>query len=571
MPGKIFVNYRRDDAPGDARGVRDAVAAKLGKANVFMDVDNLLVGQRFDIELAKALDNCDMLIAIIGPRWMELLRARQVSGERDYVREEIAAALKRGIVVIPVRVGREGQMPPLPRPEELPEDVRDLVLYQKHDVTHEKFGRDAADLIEAIKAVRKAQAGAPGSEWGKSIIVAGAIAIGVGLMAVVIQLPSSPSMGPGNPTPQSFDPGSRPGTDVATTEDKARASQLPASPAANPAPPGIGGEPPAPKRRVTVKPDVIERIAEQGRQEAEADRQRIASIAAEVDRKAAEAAARLDAEEAARRDPALSVKPGSGQSFKDKLANGKPCSVCPEMVVAPSGSFTMGSPSSEEGRSSDEEPLHKVTIAKPFAVGRYAVTFDEWDACVADGGCKTRPSDQGWGRGRRPVINVSWDDVTKEFLPWLNKKTGKTYRLLSEAEREYVTRAGTTTPFWWGSSISTDKANYDGTFTYAGSAKGEYRQKTMPVDSFASNPWGLYQVHGNVWEWTEDCEHDSYKGAPTDGSAWTTACTNDGRRVVRGGSWNLLPQGLRSALRYGGTADVRDGSIGFRVGRTLTP
>src|SRR5262245_16191626 len=132
MAGKIFVNYRRDDAPGDARGIRDGLAAKFGKNSIFMDVDNLLVGQRFDAKLADALDACDVLVAVIGPRWMELLRARGASGERDYVREEIAAALKRRIVVIPVRVGREGAMPAMPRSDDLPEDIRELVLYQKH-------------------------------------------------------------------------------------------------------------------------------------------------------------------------------------------------------------------------------------------------------------------------------------------------------------------------------------------------------------------------------------------------------------------------------------------------------
>ncbi len=142
----------------------------------------------------------------------------------------------------------------------------------------------------------------------------------------------------------------------------------------------------------------------------------------------------------------LCVKPGSGQSFRD-------CPDCPEMVIAPSGSFLMGSPSDELKRYDDEGPQHKVTIAEPFAVGKFAVTFAEWDACVAAGGCGGyQPKDEGWGRGDRPVINVSWDDA-KAYASWLSKETGKTYRLLSEAEREYVARAATTTSFWSGSSI----------------------------------------------------------------------------------------------------------------------
>jgi formylglycine-generating enzyme required for sulfatase activity len=244
------------------------------------------------------------------------------------------------------------------------------------------------------------------------------------------------------------------------------------------------------------------------------------------------------------------------------------CDQCPEMVVVPAGSFTMGSPSSEPERTNAEGPQHKVTIAKPFAVGRFSVTFDEWDACVAEGSCNNyKPSDAGWGRGRRPVINVSWDDA-KSYVTWLSRKTGKSYRLLSESEREYVTRAGTTTPFWWGSSISTNQANYDGNYTYGSGAKGEYRRRTLPVDSFERNPWGLYQVHGNVWEWTEDCYHDNYDGAPSDGSAWTSGeCKY---RVLRGGSWLNYPRNLRAADRYWFTSAYRYGNYGFRLERTLS-
>jgi formylglycine-generating enzyme required for sulfatase activity len=243
------------------------------------------------------------------------------------------------------------------------------------------------------------------------------------------------------------------------------------------------------------------------------------------------------------------------------------CANCPEMVVVPAGSFSMGSPDNEEQRNTNEGPQHLVTIAKPFAVGRFAVTFDEWDACVAAGGCNGyNPPDQGWGRGRRPVINVSWTDA-KAYVAWLSGTTEKRYRLLSEAEREYVARAGTTTPFWWGSSITTQEANYNGNYTYAGGAKGEYQQRTLPVESFRPNPWGLYQVHGNVWEWVEDCWHDSYAGTPEDGAAFATV---DCRiRVVRGGSWFNVPRLLRAAFRFG-NAD-RGNRFGFRVGRTLTP
>jgi formylglycine-generating enzyme required for sulfatase activity len=263
---------------------------------------------------------------------------------------------------------------------------------------------------------------------------------------------------------------------------------------------------------------------------------------------------------------ALSLQQERALQPKDTF---KECQNCPEMVVVPAGAFTMGSPASEEGRSNDEGPQRKVTFANPFAVGKFALTFDEWDACVADGGCNGyRPDDNGWGRGRQPVINVSWDDA-KAYVAWLAKKTRKSYRLLTEAEREYAARAGTTTPFWWGSSISTGQANYDGNYTYGNGVKGEFRERTTQVGSFVPNPWGLYQVHGNVWDWTEDCYHDSYNGAPANGAAWTSGDCS--RHVRRGGSWYLYPYYLRSASRDGHPASDQDSYTGLRVGRTLAP
>ena len=265
-------------------------------------------------------------------------------------------------------------------------------------------------------------------------------------------------------------------------------------------------------------------------------------------------------------EPVVRAASPSRDAFKD-------CDKCPEMVVVPAGSFTMGSPDNERDRRYQEGPQHRVTFDRAFAAGKFAVTFDEWDECVDDGGCSGyRPVDQGWGRGRRPVINVSWNDA-KAYVAWLSRKTGKTYRLLSEAEREYVTRAGTSTPFWWGSDITTINANYDPRRSHDtnGGTEESYRQKTEPVDSFEPNPWGLYQVHGNVWEWTEDCYHGGYNGAPTDGSAWTTE--DCGLRVLRGGSWNFSPSYLRAAYRLSGAPDNQDfgNAVGFRVGRTLTP
>ena len=256
------------------------------------------------------------------------------------------------------------------------------------------------------------------------------------------------------------------------------------------------------------------------------------------------------------------IKPGSGESFKD-------CADCPEMVIVPAGSFMMGSRKDEPERANREGPQHEVTIAKPFAVGRFAVTFAEWDACLAANGCSGyKPRDEGWGRGNLPVINVNLDDA-KAYVAWLSKKTGQRYRLLSEAEFEYVARAGTTTPFWWGTSMTPEQANYNSNNVYAGGgSKGVHRAGTVPVKSFEANPWGLYQVHGNVWNWVEDCWHDTYEGAPGDGSAWTTEECK--RRVIRGGSWLSDPALLRAASRVlVNLPKGRSSDYGFRVARTL--
>ena len=236
------------------------------------------------------------------------------------------------------------------------------------------------------------------------------------------------------------------------------------------------------------------------------------------------------------------------------------------MVVIPAGSFMMGSPTSEKLRFRSEGPQHRVTIPGAFALGKYEVTFAEWDACVRAGGCSHRPEDKGWGRGNRPVMNVSWDDA-KQYVRWLARKTGRDYRLPSEAEWEYAARAGTTTVFHFGDRISPSQANYDGNYSYNGGAKGRYRERTVAVGSFPANAFGLHDVHGNVWEWVEDCYHSSYEGAPRDGSAWTTGeCS---RRVLRGGSWFSKPRDLRAAYRTDCGTGIRGCGYGFRAAKTL--
>jgi formylglycine-generating enzyme required for sulfatase activity len=236
----------------------------------------------------------------------------------------------------------------------------------------------------------------------------------------------------------------------------------------------------------------------------------------------------------------------AGDTFRD-------CSDCTELVVVPAGSFDMGSPAEYEN------PVHRVTIAKPFAIGRYEVTFDEWDKCVDEGGCKYRPEDRDWGRGKRPAVNLSWLDA-KTFTTWLSQKTGQTYRLPSEAEWEYAARGGANSPYWWGRDVGTRQANCRDCNTGEG-------QKTSPVGSYKANGFGLHDTAGNVAEWVEDCWNDNYRGAPNNGSAWAAGQCR--LRGLRGGSFDSQAKNLRSTSRFRYDSDVRYVANGFRVVREL--
>ncbi|MGD1036459.1 MAG: SUMF1/EgtB/PvdO family nonheme iron enzyme [Roseiarcus sp.] len=233
--------------------------------------------------------------------------------------------------------------------------------------------------------------------------------------------------------------------------------------------------------------------------------------------------------------------------------------VCPEMIVIPAGAFTMGSPTSEPDRKADEGPQRQVVIAKPFAVSIYDVTFDDWDACVKVGGCPDY-SDGGMGRGRKPMVHVTWDDA-QNYVAWFSLMTGAPYRLLSEAEWEYAARAGTTTPYYWGAEIGKGNANC----VTCGSAWDD--QQTSPVGSFAANKFGLYDMAGDAWQWTQDCYRADYNGAPADGSAWTNEPCWD--RVARGGAYEARYVFLRSATRLRIDGGDRDSDVGFRIARTL--
>ncbi|MCC5897356.1 MAG: formylglycine-generating enzyme family protein [Phormidium sp. BM_Day4_Bin.17] len=258
-----------------------------------------------------------------------------------------------------------------------------------------------------------------------------------------------------------------------------------------------------------------------------------------------------------------------GRYWREPLGNGADL----EMVLVPGGEFWMGSPEDELDRYDDEGPRHRVRVPT-FLMGKYPVTQAQWRAVAALPQVEQalKPDPSRFKGANRPVEQVSWDDAV-EFCRRLSQHSGRNYRLPSEAEWEYACRAGTSTPFHFGETITTDLANYRGTDnkerdwsgSYGPGPKGEYREQTTEVGSFLANGFGLYDMHGNVWEWCADDWHDNYEGAPNDASAWVNENRTETQKVLRGGSWYNNPRICRSAIRNSNSPDFADNSFGFRV------
>jgi formylglycine-generating enzyme required for sulfatase activity len=301
---------------------------------------------------------------------------------------------------------------------------------------------------------------------------------------------------------------------------------------------------------------------------------------------------RSTAQDGRRGDPALFVRPGSSQSFRDSTADGLPCAICPEMVVVPSGKFAMGSGTSAD--SSNDGPQHNVTVARPFAVAKFSVTRGEFQAFINEtkyapkDGCKVLGKlwelerDRSWRSpgfvqdSRHPVVCIDWNDA-KAFVSWLSKKTAKPYRLLTEAEWEYAARTGTTTQYHFGDNDS-DYCRYGNGPDQSLKTKfpnlpvlpcDDGHVYTAPVGSFPPNAFGLYDMYGNTMQWVEDCANFGYKGAPSNGSPWTSGDCK--QHMERGGSWSFLLMFLTASARMGIPADSRFDTLGFRVARSLTP
>jgi formylglycine-generating enzyme required for sulfatase activity len=634
---KIFISYRREDSQHQADRLHAALSKRIPKRNIFIDVDNIPVGVDFVQHLDQQVGQCDVLLALIGPDWLEAKNPqtgkRRLDDPKDFVRIEIAAALKRGIPVAPVLL--DGA--PFPPEHKLPEDLKALTRRNGVEVRRMTFDADAERLVRGLELTRAATAAKPAPTrpttpvrtGGSAFWIGPAVALGMlvlgggafawfgnpgdwrGLgaqtasavttdaappvsdpvqVAAADPAPAAPDIALPSPSTSTNDPAARSaavqriqqslktlgqysGAADGSTGSATRAAAQAFATAQKIVAPDLAAAP-------ISEIDAFAARAEQAalvwtKQEAAAWR-----VAKDADTRAPldaylrdfpngpnAAAARsriasMTRPTAPAPTPAVSAPSASsrsaGESFRD-------CSDCPQMVSIPAGSFTMGSPASETGRDDDEGPQRRVTVPA-FAAGRYEVTWAEWDRCVAAGSCASLKAD-GFGGGSRPVTNVSWNEAVA-YAKWLSNKTGQTYRLLSEAEWEYAARAGTTTPFSFGSTISTSQANYDGNYTYGNGSKGDYRQKTTPAGTFSANVFGLHDMHGNVWEWVQDCHAGNYSaGQPSNGSAYTSGSCS--YRVDRGGSWYSLPQNLRSASRDGDEPSGRGNLVGFRVARTL--
>jgi formylglycine-generating enzyme required for sulfatase activity len=507
----IFINYRRDDAPGVAGRLGDRLAKSFSRGAIFMDVDAMRPGFDFVKQLEEQVSKCDVLLAIIGPNWSKAADEkgqRRLDSDRDYVRIEIASALKREIPVIPVLVNG-AVMPP---EGDLPDDLKPLINRHALELRHTRFDGDSAAIIDGLTRVLPQKTKWPLIAGGAGLVTA--VVIGGTLLWPMLN--GSHTAKP--PTSEETKP-------LVTTPPVEGLKSLSAkSPIEKSASDAVSAP--------VVVPPVAKSLP--------------TSIAASA--------------------PAAANVGQGGQIFRD-------CANCPVMVAIPAGSGLIGSPLSESGHESSEEPRRSIRFIRPFAVSRDSITFSEWDSCVAEGGCDNFiPGDMGWGRASQPLVLVSWNDA-KAYVAWLSKKTNETYRLLSESEWEYSARACRSAAcsewtFWFGDVINPDLANYDWRYSYAGGRKAQAPLKPQPTNTFGPNTFGLFNMAGNVAQWVEDCWNSNLRDLPGDGSARMSGDCS--AHVIRGGSWNDDPVNLRSAARKYDTVSAREPNIGFRVARELS-
>jgi formylglycine-generating enzyme required for sulfatase activity len=459
MP-KLFISYRRSDSEDIAGRIYDRLVGHFGKDSIFFDVDTIPFGIDFRDFLKSEVQQCQVLIAIIGPDWLAAQDGdgrRRIDNTADWVRIEIESALVRNIPVILLLVRKAC----LPCPDELPHSLQDLAY---RNTATARAGRDFhRDMDVLIKGIET-------------------------LIERFIEAESTQPQSPVGWAPPTTQPQPQPTNPKSKIQNKK--SSLP-----------------------TFEFEVVTVNA-------------LGQITEKITKTA--------------------------EYHTMDLGNG----VTLDVVKIPAGQFLMGSPDNEERRYEYEDPQHRVTIPE-FWLGKYPVTQAQYQAVMGN-----NPSFFTKDGVDRPVERVSWHEAAK-FCKKISGKTGDTFRLPSEAEWEYACRARTKTPFHFGETISTDLANYDGHFTYGNGREGKSRGETIKVGNFPPNAFGLYDMHGNVWEWCQDIWHEYYDSAPADGTAWMGG--DSSFRVTRGGSWLNAPEECRSAFRYRFQRVDFNDSLGFRV------
>ena len=564
--GRIFISYRRGVDSHVTGRLYDRLRQSFGPERLFMDVDSIPPGVDFVDHLDRQVGQCRAFLAVVGPGWIQTLD--RLHNPADFVRIEIEAVLKRpDIPIIPVLVDDTK----MPRAEELPDALQQFVRRAGIALPHDHFsaivdGRLTKTLHQALappqvaeppveqppaidptpdgdsapSSTRAREAQQPKSErrWG---LIAVAIPVVIGAAFLYNRFSQETVLL--EPLPAgATDP--RPPVQTQTPLEEAALLLKPSQLKTMPASATLSREP------VQTKPlPVVEMLP----------REPMTISGPTV----------LTSLASDKRVTISQLK--HGDRFRD-------CPRCPELVVIPAGSFMMGSPADEKGRNSanNEGPQRKVDI-KAFAMAKTEVTFDQWQACVDEDGCKAKTEDEGWGRGDRPVIYINWQDA-QDYVTWLNTKVeGDPYRLPSEAEWEYAARAGDTGRF----SDNKDEMNLCDIANHADASyttrklnpkcTDKFGGKTAPVENFQPNGFGLFDMHGNVWEWVEDVYVGNYSKAPTDGSAVVPAKIGpNAQRVMRGGSFWDEPRKLRSAHRGPWPPGDSDETTGFRPARMLS-
>lgn len=524
--GRIFISYRRGVDSHVTGRLHDRLALGFDRDQLFMDVDAIPPGRDFVDHLAQHVARCRAFLAVIGPGWIDAMARLQ--DPNDFVRIEIEAALARpDLAIVPVLI--DGTR--MPAGSDLPVSLAPFVRRAGVSLPHEHFAAVVDGRL--AKALRLALAAPP--------------------IPLERQNP-----GDGLPPPDQLKPAQRP--------------ESMAPPAGNPADQTVPSQ--------SADPGSAGTGARQNRRNGQNElwwpfrptALAAAALLTGVVLWILHAAFSTPGEPAktehhgaalASRTNATQPKPGQAGN-REALSTFTECPECPVMVVLPSGVFTMGSPAHEPGRRDSEGPQRVVTIPS-FALARTEITFDQWQACADGGGCASNPApdDGGWGRGARPVIHVSWTDA-QEYVAWLNTTVpGTPYRLPSEAEWEYAARAATEAAW----TVDAAKAELTAHAWYRANAN-----RTQPVGQKRANAFGLYDLHGNVWEWTQDCWHLTFQGAPTNGSAWMAGDGGDCALAVRrGGGWADQSSGIRAAVRDWSWRRDRIDIVGLRVARSLGP